>query len=312
MKIRSVSWMGLGFVVVLVACQGPSGKAPEPMKAPKPQTAPAEKAPEPPPRPASEFDELRTTIREWVDLLGQCDERWFARVDPGRIDNYEFPIDVDAMNTACEGLKTGMDQMLVLGGFRNPRVDGFLRRAAEATDRFVIMGFRAKKISVREKLPYKAELTALRDELRAEVAGLKSDAGKMLAMTDADLNASVNDAPEAVIAWARDTLGRVHADFKAHVEDAIPVNKPIWRYGLKTTATLSKRAAGAFASPRNGAPAGIIEPAAALAAALEKGAAYFTGEFFWEEDEKIDANRKALAKVIKAYDKAATKAFRKR
>lgn len=312
--MRAIAWMGTGFAAMLVvtACQKPAEQTTEPAKAAQPQAAAVEKAPAPPPKPVSEFDNLRTAIREWVDLLGQCDERWFARVDPGKIDNYEFPIDVDAMDAACEGLKTGMERMLDLGGFRNPGMDTFLRRAAQATDRYLMMGFRAKKISVREKLPYKTELTALRDGLRAEVAGLTSDAGKVLALTDADLNASVNDSPEAVVAWARDTLGSVRADFKAQVEDAIPANKPIWRYGLKTTATLAQRAARALASARNGAPAGIAEPAASLAGALDTAVAYFTGEFFWEEDEKIDANRKTVVKEIKAYDKAAARAFRKR
>lgn len=312
--MRAKAWMGTGVAALLVlsACQKPVDQATGPAKAPQPRAEAVEKAPEPPPKPVSEFDGLRTAIRDWVDLLGRCDDRWFARVDPSKIDNYEFPIDVDAMNAACEGLKTGMERMLDLGGFRNPDLDAFLRRAAEATDRYLMMGFRAKKISVREKLPYKQELAALRDGLRAEVAGLTSDAGKVLALTDADLNASVNDAPEAVVAWARDTLGRVRTDFKAQVEDAIPANKPIWRYGLKTTATLAQRAARALASARNGAPAGIAEPAALLASALETAAAYFTGEFFWEEDEKIDANRKAVVKEIKVYDKAAAKAFRRR
>jgi len=292
--------------------QAPSGQATAPRKeAPEPPAV-ASKAPEPSPKPVSEFEGLRTAIREWVDLLGQCDERWFARVDPGRIDNYEFPIDVDAMNAACEGLRTGMDRMVDRGGFRNPRMDEFLRAAAEATDRFLMMGFRAKKISVRDKLPYKKELAALRDGLRAEVKGLRESAAEVLALTDADLNASSNDAPEEVVAWARTTLGRVRADFKAQVEDAIPANKPVWRYGLKTTAVLAKRAATALGSARNGAPTAVVAPAQAMASALEVAAAYFGGEFFWEEDEKIDQNRKTVVRSIAAYDKVAGKAFRKR
>ncbi|HOI09477.1 MAG TPA: hypothetical protein PK313_03270 [Myxococcota bacterium] len=310
--MQSKAWIGVAVVTVLaMACQAPSKQAPGPAKAPQPQ-AQAPKAPEPPPKPASEFDGLRTAIADWVDLLGRCDERWFARVEPSKIDNYEFPVDVDAMNAACEGLRTGMERMLDLGGFRNPRMDQFLRRAAQTTDRYLMMGFRAKKISVRDKLPYKQELTALRDGLRAEVAGLKAEAAEVQALTDADLNASSNDAPEAVVAWARDTLGRVRADFKAQVEDAIPTNKPVWRYGLKTTAVLAKRAAAALASARNGAPGAVVVPAQAMSGALETAAAYFTGEFFWEEDEKIDANRKTVVKAIAAYDKVAAKAFKKR
>lgn len=306
------AWFGIAMAACLVACQQPAKPTAGSAKAPQRQEAPAPEAPQPPPKPVSEFDGLRDAIRDWADLLSKCDERWFARVEPAKIDNYEFPVDVDAMNAACEGLRTGMDRMLELGGFRNPRMDAFLRGAAQATDRYLMMGFRAKKISVRDKLPYKQELTALRDGLRAEVVALKAQAEQVLALTDADLNASSNDAPEVVVAWARDTLGRVRADFKAQVEDAIPANKPVWRYSLKVTSVLAKRAAAAMASARNGAPAKIVAPAQAMAGSLESAAAYFTGEFFWEEDEKIDATRKAVVKSISAYDRVAATLFRKR
>ncbi|OQC37442.1 MAG: hypothetical protein BWX66_01311 [Deltaproteobacteria bacterium ADurb.Bin058] len=297
-------------LVAAVACQKPAPvkEAPKQEEVAKPEAAPA---PAPEPEPVSEFAALRTAIKDWVDLLKRCDEGWFARVDPSKIDNYEFPIDVDAMTSFCYDLRTGMDKMLELGAFRNQQLDSFLREAATATDRYLIMSFRAKKISVKDKLPYKKELTALRDDLRAEVGALQKRAEQILALADADFHAISNAPASEVVTIARETLGRVRADFKAFVEDSIPTNKPVWRYSFKTTVALAKEAISALKAPRNGAPEAIAAPATALAQGLDSAVEYFGGEFFWEEDEKIDATRKSVVKVINAYDKAASKIFKK-
>jgi hypothetical protein len=269
--------------------------------------APAAPPAPPPPPPKSEYDKLRDAAKDFVTRMSDCDRRWFADVQPDRIDKWDLPVDIKAMEAECDRVLGLYETLLDQGAFRSAAMDGFLRLAATASDRYLVLGYRCKKVGVRDKIPYKAEVAAIRDALRADVARLNEAIAPVLALTDADLRTNQQASPESLPALADPVLARVRTDMKDWIEQSLKDKKPTWRYSLRTSEVLARRAASALKS-RGGAGAQDMAAAAdALAAAWAEAVKFYTGAYFDTEEKEGPKIRRAVATADVAYRNAARK-----
>jgi hypothetical protein len=300
-------------VLAVFGCAGekaaPTGKAePAPVatKA-EPEPAPTPKEPVAPP---SEFQALRDTIRSIADTHNRCDVRWFARVDPSRIDSYERPVDVDGMEDDCSGMVALFEKALEQGAFRNPALDSWLRETAGIVDRYVLLVFRARKIMVKDKLPYKKEMTELRDAVRADSKVLAESVGPLLALSDDDLKALHKASSDVLVREAHRALASVGGDVRKWIEEPVDQGSAVWRHSIKASAVMARRAAEALALTRADAPKPLVEASAKLSKAFDEAVAFFTGRHFDEETPKVKAARQAIRKAIKAYEAVAKRTVR--
>lgn len=313
-RVATIGFIGLATVALAVAgCGGKGQDAAKPKAKAEEKKAEAGKAAETPkeaPKPRSEFDDLREGLKDYVTLLADCDKAWFAKVDPDKIDKWELPVDVKTMEPRCDPLLNQYEKLMEKGAFRSPVMDEFLRTSALAADRYLLLAFRCKKVGVRDKVPYKKELAELRDALRADVAKLKEDVAKVLALSDAQLQVTALP-PADTVKWADGTLQRIKDDFKAWVQEPRKVEnqKPTWRYSLRTGALMATRAAAALKLASTATPEGLADPAQALADAYQSATTFFTGDYFEKEEEQGPKVYKEMAKADTAYRNAARKAL---
>jgi hypothetical protein len=278
----------------------PPAQPPAPDPAPAPAQAPVVK---------SDLDLLREGIKDYVTLFADCDKHWFADVKPERLDRYELPVNVKAMEGECDKLLAMYEGILAKGSYRCPEMDSFLRLAASVADQYLVLAFRCKKVGVRDKVPYKKEVAALRDALRADVAKLKEAVGPALDLPDATLKgAGGGDA----VALADAALTRVRPDFKQWVEAPVKESKPTWRYSLRTSDTLASKAAMTLRARAGVSAQPLVGPAEDLAKAYTAAVAFYTGNYFDTEEQEGPKIRAALSKADSAYRQAARKVLKPR
>jgi hypothetical protein len=268
-------------------------------------------APKPPPPPPSEFDTLRKQLAEFTTLATACDKGWFAKVDPNKIDKWELAIDIPSMEEKCDPLLRLFEALYQPAGFRHPALDEYLRTAALATDRYMFLAFRCKKVGVRDKIPYKKMLTELRDALRADVAGLAPGLEKVLKLTDADLQGTGSLAIDARRTWTLDAVARLPQDFTSWISAPRKDNAPIWRYSLMTTSTIGTRAAATLGTPQLSVDPAVVKAAGDLAAALAGAWQFWSGDYFEAEEKGSPEQYKAMKKVSDGWRKAFAKAYPK-
>ncbi len=310
--MRRVTILALLTVFALAAaCGGKKDSAPAKKEAAKAEAAKAAEAPKPPPAPPSEFDSLRKALTEFTTLATACDKGWFAKVDPNKIDKWELPIEVPPMEEKCDPLLRQYEALYQAAGFRHPVLDDFLRTAALATDRYMFLAFRCKKVGVRDKLPYKKMLTELRDALRADVAGLAPGLEKVLKLTDADLQGAGSLAADARRTWALDAVARLPQDFATWIESTRKENLPIWRYCLMTSSVIGTRAASSLGTPLLSVEPAVVKAAGELAASFAGAWQFWSGDYFEAEEKGSPAQYKAMKKSSDAWRKVYAKAYPK-
>ena len=308
--MRRISIAVLAFALVPVACAEKSEVAAK-KEAAKTQAAKPEQAPKPPPAPPSEFDALRKNIEGFAALAVSCDKGWFAKVDPSKIDKWELAIDVPSMEERCDPLLTQFQELVQPAGFRHPALDEFLRGAALVADRYMFLGFRCKKVGVRDKIPYKKMLGELRDALRADVGAMSASLERVRKLSDADLRDSGTVPVAGRIQWSHDAIARLPADFTTWIESLRKENLPIWRYSLMTSATIGTRAAGAMGAPTLAVDGAAVKAAGELATGFADAWKFWSGDYFEAEEKGSPLHYKVMKKVSDAWKKASAKAFPK-
>lgn len=306
--MRRITILAFLFAFAFTAC-GDKKEAAAKKEAAKAAAAKAAETPKPPPAPPSEFEPLRKKLSEFAILATACDKGWFAKVDPNKIDKWELAIDVPSMEDKCDPLLTQFDALVEPAGFRHPVLDAYLRQAALVADRYMFLGFRCKKVGVRDKLPYKKMLTELRDALRADVAGLTDALDKVLKLSDADLRDGGALSSAERVRWSVDAVARLPGDFTTWIESQRKENLPIWRYSLATSSTIGNRAAGALGSPRLAVEGGAVKAAGDLAAAFSAAWTFWSGDYFEAEEKGSPEHYKAMKKAADGWKKAFAKAF---
>ena len=98
-------------MLVAIVLAGCSGRTPPPNPAaaggeaaPVQSTAVEQVAKQPPAPPPSRHAALREGIDGWLKLASTCQKRWFAKVDPAKLDKWELPVDVPSMDDDCDKL----------------------------------------------------------------------------------------------------------------------------------------------------------------------------------------------------------------
>jgi len=296
------------FVPVLVAIVALSAACSPSKPTANAVQAPATPPPPPPPPVKSDYDKLRDAAKDFVTRMSDCDRRWFADVQPDRIDKWDLPVDVKAMESECDRVLGQFEALLEQGAFRSAALDGFLRLAATASDRYLVLGYRCKKVGVRDKIPYKAEVAAIRDALRADVARLNEAIAPVLALTDADLRTNEQAAPESLPGLADPVLARVRTDMKDWIEQSLKDKKPTWRYSLRTSELLARRAASALKSRGGAGVQDLAAAADALSLAWAEAVKFYTGAYFDSEEKEGPKIRRAVATADVAYRNAGRKA----
>jgi hypothetical protein len=252
--------------------------------------------------PKTETDALREAIKDYVTLLADCDKQFFADVKPERIDKWELPVNVKAMESQCDRLLGLYEDMLARGAFRAPALDDFLRAAAVSADRYLVLGLHAKKVGVKDHIPYKKDLSELRDTLRADVAKLKESVGPVLALPDAALNASLGG--DELAARAAPALNRLRGDLKDWIEVPVKASKPTWRYSLRTSQAIAERAAATLKAAGSSAGGAAVDLAKAFGAAVT----FYTGAYFDTEEQEGPKVRKPVIQADTAWRNALRKA----
>ncbi|MBM4395774.1 MAG: hypothetical protein FJ087_08795 [Deltaproteobacteria bacterium] len=284
------------------ACKGT--KKAEPAPAAAPAEAPAPPKPTPP---KSAMDEVRDAVRDFVSLLADCDKDWFADVKPERLDNWDLPVNVKAMEANCDRLLPMFETVLDKGAFRNALLDDFIRAAALASDHYLFLGFRSKKVGVRDKVALKAEIAGLRDGLRADVAKLKESVGQVLGMDDVAMRQYSSHA-DALPKAADAALSRLRADVKQWIEQPVKDAKPTWRYSLRTSETIASRAVAAVRF--KGVGGAMTDPADGLAGAFASAVKFYTGNYFDTEEKEAAKYVNAVIRADGPYRLAARKALK--
>ena len=259
------------------------------------------------PAPRSPLDELRDSIKDFVTLLADCDKDFFANVRPERLDNWDLPVNVTAMEATCDQLLSRFDRMLEKGAFMSPVADEFFRNCALATDRYVMLAFRCKKVSVRDKAGLKKEIAELRDGLRADVAKIKVQVEQVLGMDDVAMREyarSVDLLPRAADA----ALSRLRGDMKQWVEQPLKDGKPVWRYSLRTSDVIASRAVSAMRF--KGVATAMTEPADALSRAFSAMVSFYAGNYFDAEEKEGPRVRGAVIRAQGPYSLAARKVLK--
>lgn len=302
---RAILAVGLG--ILLTACASPKeppklgivveedkGKTAQPV-------APVEQS-------KTEWENMSDAFVEYVALAKECDERFFAKVEPEKIDRWELPIDVPKMEEKCDDLIFNFDEMIKKPAyFRNPTLDAMMRTTARVADQYMILALRCKKVGVKDKLPYIKLVTRLRDELRAEVTALATAWDK--ALTEKELDANSAMSAEETIRTANVLLVGMHKAFMDYVVTQRESQWPTWRYSLWVEKAIVEQLINVLKSPRVGAPEKYLSSATALATTLGGAVDYFTGEYFDTEEEQGPVVYKAVAKAFKDYEKL-TKALK--
>lgn len=254
----------------------------------------------PPPTPEAL---LRGAVRDLVALAERCDQAHFAHVEPERIKRWELPVDVKAMEGECDVILSRFADLLDRGVFRHPALDRFLARAADVSDRYLLLCLRCKKVGVRDRLPYIREVSALRDALRADVAALRDLARGVLARSDEDLNAVERTPPGDVPQVAHEVFASLRDDLRRLVEVPVRDNRPVARYALRFADRRADRALTLLRSRAMVQGQALLGPAEALTRAFSAAVNFFTGDYF-NADEKlpprviravVDADRKYRA-----------------
>lgn len=284
----------------------PSAVEAEPVQA-APEAAKAEAAPVKQEAPVSANDRLRQDIREWVNLAKKCDAKWFAAVDPSKLDKWELPVDVQSMEDMCDKLIFGQVDLAKTALFKGRALDSLVRRTALATDMYTHVALRSRKVGVKDKLPFKKMLTELRDRLRAEVAGIVKDADAVLALDDAKLVEDGSVEGTEMIAWADGNLRRVGSDMDTLVAAPRKEIGPLWRYSLIVSRVLVAKSSDAINSAKSDADVKVKLAASELSTAWLAYADFFIGDFLPEEEIKTPKLTKPVKKAIAKYEKVAGK-----
>lgn len=246
---------------------------------------------------------LRDAVRDLVALAERCDRLYFAGVEPERIKRWELPVDMKAMEGECDALLSRFTDLLDSGVLRHPALDRFLARAADVSDRYLLLCLRCKKVGVRDRLPYIREVSALRDALRADVAALRDLAREVLALSDEDLKAVERTPPADVPRLAHGVFASLREDLRRLVEVPIREDRPTARYALRFADRRADRALTLLRSRAMVQGQALLGPADALTRAFSAAVNFFTGDYF-NADEKlpprmiravVDADRKYRA-----------------
>ncbi len=246
---------------------------------------------------------LREAVRDLVALAERCDRAHFAHVEPERIKRWELPVDVKAMEGECDALLSGFTDLLDRGVLRHPGLDRFLARAADVSDRYLLLCLRCKKVGVRDRLPYIREVSALRDALRADVAALRDLAREVLALSDEDLKTVERTPPRDVPRLAHEVFASLRGDLRRLVEVPMRDEKPTARYALRLADRRADRALTLLRTRAMVEGQALLGPADALTRAFSAAVNFFTGDYF-NADEKlpprviravVDADRKYRA-----------------
>lgn len=288
----------IGPLLLAMACRpsGPTASSPPaPVSDPGPAPAP-EAAKTPPTRERL----LRDAVRDWTALAGQCDQAHFAHVEPERIKRWQLPVDVKAMEDECDALLSRFSDLLDSGALRHPALDRFLARAADVSDRYLLLCLRCKKVGVRDRLPYIQEVSALRDALRADVAALRDLAAAVLALGDEDLQAVERTPAGDIPRLAHEVFASLRDDLRRLVEVPIRDGRPTARHALRLADRRADRALTLLRTRAMVQGQALLGPAEALTHAFSAAVNFFTGDYF-NADEKlpprviravVDADRK--------------------
>jgi hypothetical protein len=184
-----------------------------------------------------------------------------------------------------------------------------VRDAALTADRYLVLGFRCKKVGVKDKIPFKKEIGELRDALRADVARLKESVGTVLEQDDKALVSHASTPADELARIANAAVSRLREDLRTWVETPLKESKPTWRYSLRTTLAIAK---GATAVLQAGPQAPGLGPAAdGLVKSFDSAVTFYTGSYFDAEEKEGPKVRGAVVRADAAYRTAARKAFKK-
>jgi len=261
--------------------------------------------------PRSEFAELKKSILDFTDLIKKCDKRYFSDVKGERIKDWGLPVDVQRMEDLCDRLLEVFGDVLDKGAYMCPELDEFITLAAHASDQYLMLAFRSKKIGVRDKKPYIKRINRLRDELRADVQRLADSVEDILALDDEDLKKNAKAEPGSIPLMTHEVLSGLGGAVEEFITGPIKAERPTWRYSLRTADRISGRAVEML---RKRAPTdhmALAGPADALTRDFAAAVNFFTGPWYNEEEGRDRMMIRNFQKANRAYSKAAARALRR-
>lgn len=295
-------------LLVLIVIAGCSGKTPPPnpaaagAEAGSVQPAGSEQvAKQPPAPPPSRHAAMRDGIGGWLELASTCQNRWFRKVDPARLDKWELPVDVPAMEDDCDKLVFDYEALSKDYLLKGPELDSLFVRMAMVTDLYTHLALRCRKVGVKDRVPFKQMIAGLRDRLGAEVEAVVKEGTAVLALDDDTLVREVRD--QAMMDRSLKALGRVTADMDEWIVKPRKEVGPVFKYSLKVSGRLAGGAAEALAQDAS-LPEKFRTAAAGLSKAWTVVSDFYAGDYLAEEEAKAEFLQKSVLKASVAYDKA--------
>jgi len=309
--MRFASSLVMLVAIVLAGCSGrtppPNPAAAGGEAAPVQSTAVEQVAKQPPAPPPSRHAALREGIDGWLKLASTCQKRWFAKVDPAKLDKWELPVDVPSMEDDCDKLVFDFEALSKENLLKGPELDSLFGRMAMVTDLYTHLALRCRKVGVKDRVPFKQMIAGLRDRLGAEVEAVANEGAAVLALDDDMLVRDVSG--QAMMDRALGALGRVKSDMDEWIVKPRKEVGPVFKYSLKVSGRLAAGASEALAADAS-LPEKFRMSASALSKAWTVVSDFYAGDYLAEEEAKSDFLQKSVVKAFIAYDKALA-SFRK-
>jgi len=258
-------------------------------------------------KPEQAQKEKQGRLKEFLELVANCDEDFLANIDPERIKKWEMVVDAQQMEKECDPMLARYSEILQERAFSGEQWDGFLKSGARLCDLYLLLSLKAKKVSIKDRKPYMDEVAQLKEAIRTASAEVL-EKGRDLLRDPAVFDAQASTDAEYAVQWFK---GMCEA-FDEFIVKNLKEARPIPRYALKVLFIGADRALAALEKSKDTNAQRLLNSAMALNHAFSKAVNIFAGDYFKVNEKVIRETLKDFEGARSEFTKAWIRYWKKR